>query len=162
MTGQLDTYRLSPRDAGNSTGGDGLDARRESLELDLRSPSPTASGQVHTRGNDAEGVEPTARESTSNTRHDGDNNQANNPDSSNSTSASQAAAGNSTTPSHQPTLSHSSTHTVREERHFHWVSKEVMLTCFVTAIALMLGHHFWYNSLVGQPIGSNWEQQSTR
>ena len=44
----------------------------------------------------------------------------------------------------------------------HWVSKRVMLGCFLIAIAGILGHHAFFSSLVGQPIGDQMDQQRTR
>jgi len=58
---------------------------------------------------------------------------------------------------------------VREEssettlkREMHWVSEEVMIGCLVIAVALMLGHHFWYHSRVNQVVGNSLKQQRTR
>jgi len=44
----------------------------------------------------------------------------------------------------------------------HWVSKRVMLGCFVLALAGVLGHHGFFGSLVGRPIGDQMDQQRTR
>ena len=45
---------------------------------------------------------------------------------------------------------------------FHWASRKVMLGCLAVGVATMLGHHFYYHSLVGQVVGDVFEQQSTR
>jgi hypothetical protein len=45
---------------------------------------------------------------------------------------------------------------------FHWASRKVMLGCLAVGVATMLGHHFYYYSLVGHVVGDIFEQQRTR
>jgi hypothetical protein len=48
------------------------------------------------------------------------------------------------------------------KREMRLVSRKMMIVCLVIAGALMIGHHFWYNSLVNQVVGNSFEQQRTR
>src|SRR5271163_4142208 len=47
-------------------------------------------------------------------------------------------------------------------REFHWVSRKFMVGCLAVGVAAMLGHHFYYQSRVGQVVDDDFEQQRTR
>ncbi len=44
----------------------------------------------------------------------------------------------------------------------HWVSRKVMIGCFLLGVALFVGHHAFFSSLVGQMVDDEFAQQKTR
>jgi hypothetical protein len=48
------------------------------------------------------------------------------------------------------------------KRELHWVTRKAMVGCLTLAFSASLGHHFYYNSLIGYPAGGSFEQQRTR
>jgi hypothetical protein len=47
-------------------------------------------------------------------------------------------------------------------KELHWVSRKAMISCLLLALAIFLGHHAFFSSLVGHVVGDAFEQQRTR